>query len=69
MPPGSNGIFGIFSNLMHASRWVHASPGFVGFNVERPATAGRLECFRAIEESAAYVCTRATSASSRRSPA
>jgi autoinducer 2 (AI-2) kinase len=34
---------------------VHASPGFVGFDVDRPATAGRLECFRAIEESAAYV--------------
>ena len=55
VPPGSNGVFGIFSNLMNARRWVHASPGFVGFDVDRPATAGRLECFRAIEESAAYV--------------
>jgi autoinducer-2 kinase len=55
VPPGSNGVFGIFSNLMHARRWVHASPGFVGFDVDRPAQAGRIECFRAIEESAAYV--------------
>ena len=55
LPPGSNGVFGIFSNLMQASRWVHASPGFVGFDVANPQRAGRIECFRAIEESAAYV--------------
>ena len=54
-PPGSNGVFGIFSNVMQANRWVHASPGFVGFDVGNPASAGRIECFRAIEESAAYV--------------
>lgn len=55
LPPGSNGVFGIFSNLMQASRWVHASPAFIGFDVGNPAQAGRRECFRAIEESAAYV--------------
>jgi autoinducer 2 (AI-2) kinase len=55
LPPGSNGVFGIFSNLMQASRWVHASPAFVGFDVANPERAGRRECFRAIEESAAYV--------------
>jgi autoinducer 2 (AI-2) kinase len=55
LPPGSNGVFGIFSNLMQASRWVHASPSFVGFDVANPARTGRIECFRAIEESAAYV--------------
>jgi autoinducer 2 (AI-2) kinase len=55
VPPGSNGIFGIFSNLMQASRWVHASPGFVGFDVANPSRAGRIDCFRAVEESAAYV--------------
>jgi autoinducer 2 (AI-2) kinase len=55
LPPGSNGVFGIFSNLMQASRWVHASPAFVGFDVGDPAHAGRSECFRSIEESAAYV--------------
>ncbi len=54
-PPGANGVFGIFSNLMQANRWVHASPGFLGFDVDRPEQAGRIECFRAIEESAAYV--------------
>ncbi len=55
LPPGSNGVFGIFSNLMQANRWVHASPGFVGFDVGNAANTGRIECFRAIEESAAYV--------------
>jgi autoinducer 2 (AI-2) kinase len=55
VPPGANGVFGIFSNVMQASRWVHASPAFVGFDVGNPERAGRRECFRAIEESAAYV--------------
>ncbi|HEY5058886.1 MAG TPA: autoinducer-2 kinase [Gaiellaceae bacterium] len=55
LPPGSNGVFGIFSNLMQASRWVHASPAFIGFDVANPSRAGRSECFRSIEESAAYV--------------
>lgn len=55
LPPGANGVVGIFSNLMQASRWVHASPGFLGFDVGSPDRAGRAECFRAIEESAAYV--------------
>jgi autoinducer-2 kinase len=53
--PGSNGIFGIFSNLMEAKRWVHASPAFIGFDVADPERSGKVECFRAIEESAAYV--------------
>jgi len=55
LAPGSNGVYGIFSNLMQASRWVHASPAFVGFDVANPERSGRSECFRAIEESAAYV--------------
>lgn len=55
LPPGANGVVGIFSNLMQASHWVHASPGFLGFDVGNPALSGRIECVRAIEESAAYV--------------
>jgi len=54
-PPGSNGVVGLFSNLMQSNHWVHAAPGFVGFDVEDPPRAGRIECFRAIEEAAAYV--------------
>ena len=55
VPPGSNDVIGIFSNLMAASRWIHASPAFVQFNAGDPANSGRKECIRAIEEAAAYV--------------
>jgi autoinducer-2 kinase len=55
VPPGSNGVLGIFSNLMEAKRWVHAAPSFVGFDVANPEHSGKKECFRAIEEAAAYV--------------
>ncbi len=55
VPPGSNGVIGIFSNLMNAKRWIHASPSFLQFDVGNPAASGKKECIRAIEESAAYV--------------
>jgi autoinducer 2 (AI-2) kinase len=55
VPPGSNDVIGILSNLMVASRWIHASPAFVQFNVADPVNSGRKECIRAIEEAAAYV--------------
>ncbi|HSS94024.1 MAG TPA: autoinducer-2 kinase [Candidatus Dormibacteraeota bacterium] len=55
VPPGSNGVIGLLSNLMVASRWIHASPGFVQFNLGDPANSGKKECIRAIEEAAAYV--------------
>jgi autoinducer 2 (AI-2) kinase len=55
VPPGSNDVIGILSNLMVAQRWIHASPAFVQFNVGDPANSGKKECIRAIEEAAAYV--------------
>lgn len=55
LPAGSNGTFAVFSNLMQASRWVQAPPTFVGFDVTDPVGSGRMACFRAIEEAAAYV--------------
>jgi len=55
IPPGSNGVFAIGSNLMNARRWVHASPAFIQFNLGDPAGTGRAACVRAIEEAAAYV--------------
>jgi autoinducer 2 (AI-2) kinase len=55
VPPGSNGVLGTFSNMMQADHWVHAAPGFSGFDVSDPTRSGRAECCRAIEESAAYV--------------
>lgn len=55
VPPGSNGVLGIFSNFMNARRWIHASPGLLQFDIANPFASGRKECIRAIEESAAYV--------------
>ena len=55
VPPGSNDVVGILSNVMVASRWIHASPAFVQFNVGDPANSGKKECIRALEEAAAYV--------------
>jgi len=54
-PPGSNGVVGVFSNLMNAKRWIHASSSFLQFDIANPAASGKKECIRAIEESAAYV--------------
>jgi autoinducer 2 (AI-2) kinase len=54
IPAGSNGVLGIFSNVMDAKRWVQASPSFVGFNVDDPSGSGRTACIRALEEQAAY---------------
>jgi len=55
VPPGSNGIIPIFSDVMNAKRWMHASSSFIQFDINQPQKSGRKECFRAIEESAAYV--------------
>jgi len=55
VPPGSDGVMGVFSNVMDAKRWVHASPSLVGFNVDAPGRSNRVAAIRAIEESAAYV--------------
>jgi autoinducer-2 kinase len=55
IPPGSNGVWGIFGDLLDAKRWLLASPSFLGFNVEDPVGSSRAACIRAVEESAAYV--------------
>jgi autoinducer 2 (AI-2) kinase len=54
-PPGSNGVIGIFSDLMNAKRWMHASPSLLQFDITDPEHSGKRECIRAIEEAAAYV--------------
>ncbi len=55
IPPGSNGVIAVLSNLMNAGRWVHASPSFLQFDLTDPGGSGRAACIRAIEEAAAYV--------------
>ena len=54
-PPGSNGIIAIFSDVMNARRWKHAAPSFLQFDILSPQTSGKKECYRALEENAAYV--------------
>jgi len=54
-PPGSNGVVAIFSPIMNVKHWICAAPSFMQFDVMSPSTSGKKECFRAIEESAAYV--------------
>ncbi len=54
-PPGSNGVVGIFSNLMNSKRWVHASPAFMQYDITSPNSSGKKESIRAIEEAAGYV--------------
>ncbi len=55
IPPGSNGVVAILSNVMNARRWVHASPSFVQFDLANPAGTGSAACVRAVEEASAYV--------------
>ena len=54
VPPGSNGLLAIFSNVMDVKRWVQAPPSFVGFDVEDPTRTDRRACIRAVEEQAAF---------------
>lgn len=55
VPPGSNGIIGIFSNIMDSKKWVHASPSLLQFDITNPDKSGKKESIRAIEEAAGYV--------------
>jgi autoinducer 2 (AI-2) kinase len=54
IPAGSNGLLGVFSNVMDTKRWVQASPSFLGFDVDDPTASGRITAIRALEEQAAY---------------
>jgi autoinducer 2 (AI-2) kinase len=55
VPPGSEEVLGVFSNVMDSKRWIHASPALMQFDIGNPGRSGKKECVRAIEESAAYV--------------
>ena len=55
VPPGSNGVIGLFSNFHNSKLWKHASPSFVNFDIYNPQRSGKAECIRALWESAAFV--------------
>jgi autoinducer 2 (AI-2) kinase len=54
VPPGAHGVLAVFSNVMDVKRWVQATPSFLQFDVDSPATSNRAACIRALEEQAAY---------------
>jgi autoinducer 2 (AI-2) kinase len=55
VPPGSNGVIGLFSDVHNSKFWKHAAPSFVNFDIYNPQASGKAECIRALWESAAYV--------------
>lgn len=55
VPPGSNGVLAIVSDIMNVKKWLFASPTFTQFDLMAPERSGKKECFRALEENAAYV--------------
>ena len=56
VPPGANGVFGIFSNLMHAEPLGARLAGFIGFDITDPGAVGQATSASArSRRSAAYV--------------
>ncbi len=55
VPPGSNDIIGLFSDLHRSKFWKHAAPSFVNFDIYNPQASGKAGCIRALWEAAAYV--------------
>jgi autoinducer 2 (AI-2) kinase len=54
VPPGSNGVHAVFSNIMNVRAWKHAASSFLGFDVMNAGGTGKAACIRALEEHAAY---------------
>jgi autoinducer 2 (AI-2) kinase len=54
IPPGSNGVQALFSDVMNARNWKHGPPSLIGFDIMSPGTTGKASCIRAIEEQASY---------------
>jgi autoinducer 2 (AI-2) kinase len=55
VPPGSRGVLAMISNVMSAKSWDHAAPSLMQFDMLAPASSGKAESVRAIQEAAAYV--------------
>lgn len=52
--PGSYGLQVIMSNVCNNSRWIHASPAFLNFDVSDPVKYDKAAFYRALLENAAY---------------
>jgi len=56
IPPGSEGVFALVSDVMNAQRWVQAPTSFLGLDLTNPRHSGELgqgTMVRAVQESAA----------------
>lgn len=54
IPPGSNGLYSVFSNIMDYKAWRHASPTFTNFSLD-PVKFNKFTFYRSILENAAMV--------------
>ena len=54
VPPGADGVIGLFSAVHNSKFWKHAAPSFVNFDIYNPGKSGKAQCIRALWESAVY---------------
>jgi autoinducer 2 (AI-2) kinase len=54
VPPGADGVLGLFSAVHNSRFWKHAAPSFVNFDIYNPQRSGKSQCIRALWESAVY---------------
>ncbi len=54
VPPGADGVIGLFSAVHNSKFWKHAAPSFINFNIYNPEKSGKAQCIRALWESAVY---------------
>jgi autoinducer 2 (AI-2) kinase len=54
VPPGADGVLGLFSAVHNSKFWKHAAPSFVNFDIYNPHKSGKAQCIRALWESAVY---------------
>lgn len=54
VPPGANGIIGLFSDYHNSKFWKHAAPSLMNFDIYNPLQSGKPQSIKAIWESAAY---------------
>jgi autoinducer 2 (AI-2) kinase len=54
VPAGSHGIQVIMSNVANNSRWIHAAPAFLNFDVLNPQKFNKASFYRSLLENSAY---------------
>jgi hypothetical protein len=54
VPTGSHGLQVMMSNICDNSRWIHASPAFLNFDVSDSVKYGKAAFSKALLENAAY---------------